>query len=101
MTGPTEPSQLGLVQYDLAHDRSVRFDPGPHRFPGEAVFVRAADGRAEDEGWVLCVVYDATTDTSDLVILDATAFAGPPVATVHLPGRVPFGFHGSWLPVDS
>jgi carotenoid cleavage dioxygenase-like enzyme len=63
--------------------------------------VRAADGRAEGEGWVLSVVYDATTDSSDLVILDATSFAGPPVATVHLPDRVPFGFHGSWLPVDS
>ena len=96
-----EPSPLGLVQYDLGRDESTRFDPGQYRFPGEPVFVRAADGRAENEGWVLSVVYDATTDTSDLVILDATSFAGPPVATVHLPARVPFGFHGSWLPVDS
>ncbi len=96
-----EPSQLGLVQYDLGRDESTRFDPGAHRFPGEPVFVRAADGRGENEGWVLSVVYDATTDASDLVILDATSFAGPPVATVHLPARVPFGFHGSWLAVDS
>jgi carotenoid cleavage dioxygenase-like enzyme len=96
-----EPEQLGLIQYDLGRDESTRFDPGQHRFPGEPVFVRAADGRAENEGWVLSVVYDATTDSSDLVILDATSFAGPPVATVHLPARVPFGFHGSWLPVDS
>ena len=96
-----EPSPLGLVQYDLGRDESIRFEPGPYRFPGEPVFVRAADGRGENEGWVLSVVYDATTDSSDLVILDATSFAGPPVATVHLPARVPFGFHGSWLPVDS
>ena len=47
------------------------------------------------------VVYDAARDASDLVILDATSFAGPPVATVHLPARVPFGFHGSWVPSDS
>ena len=51
--------------------------------------MRAADGRGEDEGWVLSVVYDAARDASDLVILDATSFAGPPVATVHLPARVP------------
>ena len=100
-TRPTSPSPLGLVKYDLARDESVRFDPGQYRFPGEPVFVRAADGRGEDEGWVLRVVYDAATDASDLVILDATSFAGPPVATVHLPARVPFGFHGSWVPVDS
>jgi carotenoid cleavage dioxygenase len=96
-----DPTQVGLVQYDLQRDEAVRFDPGPHRFPGEPVFVLAADGRDENEGWVLTVVYDATSDTSDLVILDATSFAGPPVATVHLPVRIPFGFHGSWVPVDS
>jgi carotenoid cleavage dioxygenase len=96
-----DPTQVGLVQYDLGRDESTRFDPGQYRFPGEPVFVRASDGRGENEGWVLSVVYDATTDSSDLVILDATSFAGPPVATVHLPARIPFGFHGSWLPIDS
>jgi carotenoid cleavage dioxygenase len=95
------PAQLGLLKYDLQRDESTRFEPGEHRYPGEAVFVRAADGAAEDEGWVLSVVYDATRDASDLVILDATSFAGPPVAVVHLPARVPFGFHGSWVPADS
>jgi carotenoid cleavage oxygenase len=88
----------GLVKYDLRRDASEAFDPGPHRSAGEPIFVRAADGHGEDEGWVLSVVYDATRDASDLVILDATSFAGPPVATVQLPVRVPFGFHGSWLP---
>jgi carotenoid cleavage dioxygenase len=31
-------------------------------------------------------------------ILDATDFAGPPIATLHLPRRIPFGFHSSWVP---
>ncbi len=96
-----QPEQLGLVKYDLARDVSTRFEPGEYRSPGEAVFVRAADGSGEDEGWVLTVVYDATRDASDLVILDSTSFGGPPVATVHLPARVPFGFHGSWVPADA
>lgn len=96
-----DPSLTGLVKYDFGRDESTRYEPGPYRSPGEPVFVRAADGRGEDEGWVLSVVYDATRDASDLVILDATSFAGPPVATVHLPARVPAGFHGSWVPTDS
>ena len=95
---PAEPGYRGLVKYDLVRDESVRFDPGEHLSPGEPVFVKAADGRGEDEGWILSVMYDAARDASDLVILDATSFAGPPVATVHLPARVPFGFHGSWVP---
>jgi carotenoid cleavage dioxygenase-like enzyme len=95
-----DPTLRGLVKYDLQRDESTRYEPGEYRAPGEPVFVRAADGRGEDEGWVLSVVFDATRDASDLLILDATSFAGPPVATVHLPARVPFGFHGSWLPTE-
>ncbi len=100
-TDPARPSFEGLVKYDFARDESVRYNPGEGRAPGEPVFVRAADGAGEDEGWILSVVYDAARDASDLVILDATSFGGPPVATVHLPARVPFGFHGSWIPSDS
>jgi carotenoid cleavage dioxygenase len=61
------------------------------------VFVPADDDADEDAGYVLTYVYDAGRDGSDLVILDASDFAGPPVATVALPQRVPFGFHGSWV----
>ncbi|WP_346102977.1 carotenoid oxygenase family protein [Nonomuraea maheshkhaliensis] len=25
-------------------------------------------------------------------------FTGAPIAVVHLPARVPLGFHGSWIP---
>lgn len=63
------------------------------RVPGEAVFVPADNG----EGRLLTYVHDATTGRSDLVV-DAGAVAAAPVATVHLPGRVPAGFHGNWLP---
>ena len=55
-------------------------------------------GAAEDDGWLLSLVYDPGVDRSDLVVLSATdPFAGP-VATVKLPGRVPMGFHGNWIP---
>jgi carotenoid cleavage dioxygenase len=98
---PDNDESVGLIKYDLQRDETTRFVPGEYQAPGEPVFIRAADGGGEDEGWVLSVVYDRTRDASDLVILDATSFSGPPVATVHLPARVPFGFHGSWLPSTS
>lgn len=98
---PSDPSYTGLVKYDLVRDESVVFEPGDPCSPGEPVFVRASDGHGEDEGWVLSVVYDAARNASDLVVLDATSFRGPPVATVHLPVRVPFGFHGSWVPAGT
>lgn len=51
----------------------------------------------EDEGWIMAYVYDKSTNKSDVVIVHAQDFSAPPVATIHLPGRVPFGFHGNWL----
>ena len=84
-----------VVKYDLRQETSTICDFGPGVHPGEFVFVRETDSSAEDEGWAMGFVYDAATDRSDLVILDAADAA--PVARVHLPRRVPYGFHGSWI----
>ena len=46
-------------------------------------------------------MYDATTDSSELCILDAEDITGPEVARIHLPQRVPFGFHGNWVSDNS
>ena len=88
----------GLVKHDARQGALQHHNFGPGRAAGEGVFVPATAAAGEDEGWVLAYVYDAARDASDLVILDATAFTAAPVATIHLPQRVPFGFHGSWLP---
>lgn len=90
----------GLVKHDLVAGTSVLHDFGPGMSAGEGVFVESSDTAGEDEGWVLSVVYDEGKDNSFLAVLDATDFAGPPVATVQLPQRVPFGFHGSWVPAS-
>jgi len=42
-------------------------------------------------------VYDAATDSSQLVIMDAASMDNEPVAVIDLP-RIPSGFHGSWIP---
>ena len=88
----------GAIKHDLAAGTSQLHDFGPGRFSLEPVFVPRADDAAEDDGWVMAYVYDTTTDRSDVVILAAQDFAGDPVATIHLPQRVPYGFHGNWVP---
>jgi carotenoid cleavage dioxygenase len=87
-----------LVKYDLRTGQTTEHRFGLGRTPSEGVFVPASPTAGEDEGWVLQYVYDAASDRSDLVVLDATNIAKPPVATVKLPRRVPFGFHGNWIP---
>lgn len=95
-SGVADPS-AALVKYDLASGRTETHDFGAGRVPAEGVMVPASDRAGEDDGWVLLYVYDRTRNASDLVILDGAAFTGPPVAVVHLPQRVPFGFHGNWI----
>ena len=46
----------------------------------------------------MAYVHDPNRNAADVVILDAQDFTAPPVATIHLPVRVPFGFHGNWIP---
>ena len=96
-TKPDEMGMTDLIKYDLLTGESTAHDFGPGRVPGEGVLA-PVDGGVEDDGYVLTYVYDEARDGSDLVILDASRFAGPPVASVQLPQRVPFGFHGSWVP---
>ena len=87
----------GLLRYDLQTGGTEVHDFGPGRHPGEAVFVPRSADAAEDDGYVMTYVYDAGRRASDLVVLAAQDFAGEPVASVHLPTRVPYGFHGSWI----
>jgi carotenoid cleavage dioxygenase len=86
-----------LLKHDLATGTVEA-----HRFPrdatvGEAVFAPSTPESAEDDGYVMAFVHDPDRGAADLVILSAQDFAGAPVARVHLPARVPLGFHGSWI----
>jgi len=74
-----------------------------HRFAadaavGEAVFAPASAGAGEDDGYVLAFVHNPDRGAADLVILAAQDFGAEPVARIHLPARIPLGFHGSWIP---
>ncbi|MFK0261387.1 carotenoid oxygenase family protein [Streptomyces angustmyceticus] len=89
--------EYALVKHDHATGTRELVPMGRGRMPGEAVFVPAAGARREDDGYLLTVVSDLEQDASQLLILDASAPAGAPVATVELPRRVPSGIHGSWI----
>ena len=85
----------------LKHDLSAGTVEA-HRFPrdaavGEAVFAPSSPEAAEDDGYVMAFVHDPERGAADLVVLAAQDFGGAPVARVHLPTRVPLGFHGSWI----
>ena len=90
---PTWPT----IKYDLHTGERQAFDHGPGRSGGEPVFVSRPDATAEDDGWLLTFVHDATTAGAELVVLDAQDLGRGYVARVPLPQRVPYGFHGNWV----
>lgn len=88
-----------LYRHDLEAGTVDEIDFGPTSAAQEFVFVGrgSATAGAEDDGWLLGFVSDRAEGTTDLVVLAADAPADGPIARVHLPTRVPDGFHGNWL----
>lgn len=91
------PVAEGFLKYDLERGTSAFHDLNGGE-GSEPVFVKDPDGQAEDDGWVLSYVYRPDKNTSEVVIIDARDFDRAPVARIHLPVRVPAGFHGNWIP---
>jgi carotenoid cleavage dioxygenase len=94
---PSLPYADGFLKYDLDGGGSSYHDLRGGQ-GSEPVFVKDPQGSAEDDGWVLSYVYQPADNRSEVVILDSRSFEDEPVARIHLPVRVPAGFHGNWVP---
>ena len=96
---PDELDMAGteLFKHDLQSGEKLIRDFGANRHPGEFVFVPRSADSAEDEGWLIGLVIDAAEETTELQILNADDFLGEPQAVIHLPHRIPPGFHGNWV----
>ena len=88
----------GLAKLDTQGDRVTVYEaPSGHRLD-EMTFVPKSETAGEDEGFLVGFVYDHSTDRSALWVFDAQDIQKGPIAKAHLPYRVPFGFHGTFLP---
>ncbi len=92
-----QPLWTAVKKYDFERGTAETRRFGAENGVGEPLFVPRGEGAAEDDGWVLVLAYDHARNTSDFYILDARDVRGEPVAVVHLPHRVPYGFHGNWV----
>ncbi|MED5262378.1 MAG: carotenoid oxygenase family protein [Myxococcota bacterium] len=97
--GGTEGMGGAVFKYDMAQGgaKEIHAFPAGHE-PGESVFIPAEGGSAEDDGYTMTYVWKPETDTSYLVILDASNISAKPIAEIHIPRRVVSGFHSSWIP---
>lgn len=85
-----------FLRHDLVAGTTSSVSLGAGSEVGELVFVPSSPDAAEDDGVLMGFVHDGPTGADRLELLDAASLES--VAQVHLPARVPHGFHGNWLP---
>ena len=98
-TGSQQKPDFGrIIKYDFTKNINEVYELGEGKRGAEPVFIPSENQKYEDEGYLMAYVYDKASDKSDLVIFNAQNIKSGPIAQIKLPQRVPFGFHGSWVP---
>lgn len=87
-----------VLKHDLSAGTTQERRLGTGIETSEFCFVPTPGGTAEDDGVLMGYAFDRERGLSDLRVLDAQTLED--VASVHLPGRVPAGFHGNWAPTS-
>lgn len=90
------PKVSGFAKVDLSTGEVRKFIYGDDCYGGEPYFVARdpASGR-EDDGYVLTFMHNEKTSKSELLIVNAMNMKLE--ASVKLPSRVPYGFHGTFI----
>ncbi|XVF52151.1 hypothetical protein PTKIN_Ptkin04bG0241700 [Pterospermum kingtungense] len=103
--GEPLPKISGVVKLDVSKSKGdceectvASRNYGPGCYGGEPFFVSKAPGNSEeDDGYLLSYVHDENTGESRFLVMDAKSPNLDIVATVKLPQRVPYGFHGLFV----
>ncbi|GLT33933.1 hypothetical protein SLA2020_084860 [Shorea laevis] len=90
------PKVSGFVKVDLSTGEARKYVYGEERFGGEPLFLpRNPNSEKEDDGYILAFVHDEKAWKSELQIVNSMTLELE--ATVQLPSRVPYGFHGTFI----
>nr|ACD44928.1 plastid 9-cis-epoxycarotenoid dioxygenase [Crocus sativus] len=89
------PKVSGFAKVDLSTGEVEKLIYGDGKYGGEPYFVPREGSTREDDGYVLAFVHDEETSESELQIVNGTDMRLE--ASVKLPSRVPYGFHGTFI----
>lgn len=95
------PKVSGFAKVDLFTGEVKKHIYGDKRYGGEPFFLPRNDDpeSAEDDGYILCFAHDEKTWKSELQIVNAMNLQLE--ASIKLPSRVPYGFHGTFIDAQS
>lgn len=95
------PKVSGFAKVDLFTGEVKKHIYGDKRYGGEPFFLPRDDNpeSVEDDGYILSFVHDEKTWKSELQIVNAMNLQLE--ASIKLPSRVPYGFHGTFIDANA
>ena len=90
----------GVCKYNTESGErlSAWTDDEAHCWYSEPWFAPADDQQREDHGYLVVFVWNDKAKTQELQVFDAANLSTGPIARVHMPHRIPPGFHACWMP---
>ncbi len=92
----------GICKYDTSSGERLSSwtDDAQHCWYSEPWFAPADHQQTEDHGYVVTFVWNDQSREQELQIFDALDLSKGPIARVHMPERIPPGFHACWMKPD-
>ena len=85
-----------IACFDHQTGNLIAANIGENRYPSEPIYVQ--DSQKSEQGWLLTVVYDGNTHSSEVWVFASDALNQEPVCKLGLPSVIPHSFHGTWKP---
>jgi carotenoid cleavage dioxygenase-like enzyme len=83
-----------IARFDHNTETLTEASLGENRYPSEPLPVQ--DANNHHQSWVLTVVYDGNSHSSEVWIFDSDRLDAEPVCKLGLPNIIPHSFHGTW-----
>lgn len=87
----------GIVRYEHARGKRTALDFPHGHYGSEVVFAPRAGSTEPDDGYLITLVTLADADHGEAWVLDAKDVECGPIARIHIPTRIPIGFHTHWV----
>ena len=85
-----------IAHFDHQTSTLTEANLGENSYPMEPIY--APDSINPDRGWIITVVFDGNTNSSEVRIFDSEKLDQEPICKLGLPSVVNMGFHGTWKP---
>lgn len=90
-----------VLRYDTQAGSEDIYHFGDGTSCGEFIFAPRLGATDEADGYAMSLIHRGGSATSELAIFHALDIASGPVALIHIPFRVPAGFHCNFYAADS